>query len=285
MKPAPFGYVRADSEAAAIAMLKHYGSGAKLLAGGQSLGPMLNFRIVQPTHLIDIRRIAPLRAIRTTASGGLWIGAGVTHAEIEDGKTGETFLAGIAGGIAYRAVRNRGTIGGSLVQADPAADWPTVMCARGGVAHVLSGGGERCAERCVPLAEFFVDQLQSVLADDELLLGIELPAPGTTRYGFAKIARKPGEFAESLAVVALQQDPQLRIAAISIWLGAAATTPTRVSAAERSLIGTMLDDTLPTAIRNAVGETLPAPQTEVGRYRQQLHAVTIRRAIADALAS
>jgi carbon-monoxide dehydrogenase medium subunit len=256
MKPAPFAYHRAENAASAIALLKECGSGAKLLAGGQSLGPMLNFRIVQPTDLIDIRRIAALREIRTTPSGGLWIGAAVTHAAIEDGATGDPFLARIAAGIAYRAVRNRGTIGGSLVQADPAADWPAVICALEAVAHILSPSGERS----VPMEEFFVDQLQTVLTEDEILLGIERPAPANTRYGFAKITPKSGEFAQSLAVVALKPGAEPLI-----WLGAAAPTPTRIP----------FDDT-------ALIRTLPKPQTPSDRYRHHLHTVTIARALADA---
>jgi carbon-monoxide dehydrogenase medium subunit len=255
MKPAPLAYHRAETATSAVAMLENFGSGAKLLAGGQSLGPMLNFRIVQPTDVIDIRRIAALREIRTTPSGGLWIGAAVTHAAIEDGATGDEFLARIAGGIAYRAIRNRGTIGGSLVQADPAADWPVVMCARAAVAHILSPLGERR----VPMEKFFVDQLQTVLTEHELLLGIELPAPGNRRYGFAKITPKSGEFAQSIAVVSVEPNSQP-----VIWLGAAATTPARIA----------FDDT-------ALSRTLPLPQTPSGRYRHHLHGVTIARALAD----
>jgi carbon-monoxide dehydrogenase medium subunit len=125
MKPAPFDYARPSSLADAIALLASDELSLKLLAGGQSLGPMLNLRLVQPDLLVDITAVPELR--RAEADGdGVLIGACVTHADIEDGRVPdptEGVLPAVARGIAYRAVRNRGTIGGSLAHADPAADW------------------------------------------------------------------------------------------------------------------------------------------------------------------
>jgi len=131
MKPAQFGYLRPDTLAEAIGLLKECPQDARVMAGGQSLGPMLNLRLAQPKHVIDISR---LRALCDSSMSGdtLAIGACITHAQIEDSKITDVtrgLLAQVAKGIAYRAVRNRGTLGGSLAHADPAADWLTTMIA------------------------------------------------------------------------------------------------------------------------------------------------------------
>ena len=138
MKPAPFDYARPSTLSDAIALLRSEGS-VKLLAGGQSLGPMLNLRLVQPDLLVDIAAVPELLRIETEGDG-LLIGACVTHADIEDGRVPDPTggaLPAVAGAIAYRAVRNRGTIGGSLAHADPAADWPLALAALGADGRVL----------------------------------------------------------------------------------------------------------------------------------------------------
>ena len=146
MKPAAFDYVRPSSVAEALRELAGT-EGAKVLAGGQTLGPMLNMRLAQPALLVDITRIKELAAVaedKDTVS----IGATVTHAAIEDGRVPDPtggFLARVARGIAYRAVRNRGTIGGSLAHADPAADWPAIMIALGASLNVRSARATRCS--------------------------------------------------------------------------------------------------------------------------------------------
>jgi carbon-monoxide dehydrogenase medium subunit len=187
MKPAAFEYSRPSDWAEALRMLS---DGARPAAGTQSLGPMLNFRLSQPARLADLRHLPGYAGVEV-ADGIVRIGAGTTHAAIEDGAVPGrlgTILAGIAGRIAYRAVRNRGTIGGSLAHADPAADWVATLPALGGTAIALGPRGERR----IPLSGFVQGVFTTALADDELLRAIELPvlADGA-RWGHWKFCRKP----------------------------------------------------------------------------------------------
>jgi carbon-monoxide dehydrogenase medium subunit len=196
MKPAPFDYARAGSIAEAVALLAENES-ARPLAGGQSLGPMLNLRLARPSKLIDIKRIPELRAISKN-DGTLRIGACITHAEIEDAATGDTLehiLRSVARGIAYRAVRNRGTLGGSLAHADPAADWITAMVALDARFIVHSPNTERRIAADQFMSGAYVTDLQAA----ELLTAIELPRLSpSARWAYFKICRKTGEFAKAL---------------------------------------------------------------------------------------
>src|SRR5262245_9315413 len=152
MKPANFAFARAASLGEASTILREANGGAKVVAGGQSLGPMLNLRLVQPRILIDITAIPELTRVEEDAEG-ITVGACVTTADIEDGRLGMPelpILSAIAAGIAYRAVRNRGTIGGSLCHADPAGDWLPVLSALG--AECIAGDGRRA--RRIPVAQF-----------------------------------------------------------------------------------------------------------------------------------
>jgi carbon-monoxide dehydrogenase medium subunit len=198
MKPVAFDYERPRDLAAALALLAR--SGGKLLAGGQSLGPMLNLRLAQPELLIDLGGVAELRDCMRTADG-VRLGAMTTHAAIEDGHIPDPIhgiLPRVAAGIAYRAVRNRGTIGGSLAHADPAADWLPALAALDATAIVCGALGERRG----PVAQFVAGAFQPALGDDEILAAIEIPAPSAAaRWGFVKICRKTGEFAQAIAAV------------------------------------------------------------------------------------
>lgn len=195
MKAAAFDLARpADSaEAARLAARP----GARVLAGGQSLGPMLNLRLAQPSLLVPITHLPELRAIEATADS-VTIGACVTHAAIADRAVpdiGQDVLARVAEGIAYRAVRTRGTIGGSLCHADPAADWITVLAALG--ASVLT-----TESRTVPMRNFIVGAFRTALRPGELLRAARIPRlTATARWGYVKARRKPGEFAHAMAAV------------------------------------------------------------------------------------
>jgi aerobic carbon-monoxide dehydrogenase medium subunit len=203
MKPTPFAYERPGSLAEALALLAE--GGAKALAGGQSLGPMLNLRLVQPEMLVDLAGLPELKA-SGRIEDGVRLGALVTHAEIEDARVPDPtggILPRVACGIAYRAIRNRGTLGGSLAHADPAADWLTVLAALGASVVVASGGGERR----VPAAEFATGAFETVLGESEIIAAVEIPAvPASARWGYVKLARKPGEFADAMAAVL--RDPE-----------------------------------------------------------------------------
>src|SRR6516165_1881630 len=204
MKPVAFAYARPASVGEAAQMLVAE-PGAKVLAGGQTLGPILNLRLAQPALLIDIARIPELAAVGQDADG-VTIGATVTHAAIEDGRVPDPtggFLPRVARGIAYRAVRTRGTIGGSLAHADPAADWLTCLTALGTQVMIAGVAGARS----VRLANFVRGAMETELAASELLTGVRVPSCSrAARFGFHKICRKTGEFAEAIGVVA--HDPQ-----------------------------------------------------------------------------
>ena len=205
MKPAEFAYVRPGSVHEALRLLADNAGRGRLLAGGQSLGPMLNLRLATPELVIDIGRLHELQRVETIASG-LVIGSGVCHADFEDGRVPDVaggLLRRAAAGIAYRAVRNRGTIGGSLAHADPAADWPPVMIALGAHLDIASAR----SRRRIAAADFAPGVLATVLEPDEMIEAIQIPkAASELRWGHYKIAAQPGDFAESLAVAAIQKN-------------------------------------------------------------------------------
>jgi aerobic carbon-monoxide dehydrogenase medium subunit len=205
MKPAAFDFVRAGSVAEATRLLVESDGTARLIAGAQSLGPMLNLRIVRPRLLIDITGIPELTRIEDTDES-VTIGACVTTANIEDKRLpgrGLEALASIAAGIAYRAVRNRGTIGGSMCHADPAADWPSALAALG--AHCLIAGAK--GKREAPADEFVTGAFENELHQGEMLEAIRIPRLSARgRCGFYKVCRKAGEFASAIGVVLNDRD-------------------------------------------------------------------------------
>ncbi|MBZ5762226.1 FAD binding domain-containing protein [Rhizobium sp. VS19-DR104.2] len=204
MKPVAFEYVEAKSVSHAVECLDASAGTAKIIAGGQSLGPMLNLRLARPALLVDIGRLPELKQVSST-DDRLVIGAGVTHAEIEDGiLVGKEpgLLQAIASRIAYRAVRNRGTLGGSLSHADPAADWLLAMTALDAYVVVQGKNGVRR----VPLGSFMITAFTTVLADDEVVAAVEPRLTSdATRWSHKKIARKVGKFADAAAVVILDR--------------------------------------------------------------------------------
>ncbi|MGZ3339775.1 MAG: FAD binding domain-containing protein [Reyranella sp.] len=212
MKPAPFAYARPKDWSEALKLLA---AGARPGAGTQSLGPLLNLRLAQPDMIADLRHL-PDYAGAALANGVVRIGAGMTHAAIEDGavpgRLGE-IMAAVARRIAYRPVRNRGTIGGSLAHADPAADWVAVLPALGATAIALGPKGERR----IPTAGFVTGIFETALAADELLRAVELPVlPAGTQWGHWKFCRKVGEFSKATACVLAMpgQAPRAVLAAL-----------------------------------------------------------------------
>jgi carbon-monoxide dehydrogenase medium subunit len=202
MKPAPFAYVRPKSWSEALKLIA---AGARPGAGTQSLGPLLNLRLAQPETVADLRHLPGYAGVAVEATM-VRIGAGTTHAAIEDGavpgRVGEIMKA-VARGIAYRPVRNRGTIGGSLAHADPAADWVAVLPALGATAVALGPGhGVGSGERRIAAAAFVQGTFETALAPDELLRFIEVPVlPAGARWGHWKFCRKVGEFSKATACV------------------------------------------------------------------------------------
>src|SRR6185503_13935308 len=223
VKAPPFSYHRTESIAQAIELGRRYDGRAKLMAGGQSLMPMMNLRMSAAEHVIDISGIAALQDCHRVKDR-TFLGAGTTHAMIEDGRVEDPtrgYLRFVASGIAYRSVRNRGTVGGSLAHADPAADWPTALLAVDAVAVIEGPEGERE----VPLADFQRGLMETCLAEAELLKGVLVPRLSPqARWSYKKFCRKVGEFAHSIAAVVL--DPALGIA--NVVVGAVGGKPLRL---------------------------------------------------------
>lgn len=199
MKPHAFAYER-PVDVAEVCQYLQQGEDARPLAGGQSLGPMLNLRLAQPETLLDVSSLPMLRSFDEQADG-LMIGAAVTHAEIEDGLLPDTtrgILPRIASGIAYRAVRSRGTIGGSLAHADPAADWLSSLCALG--AEVMLESAE--SRRRLRLGDFILGAFHTALQPGELLTAVWVPrVVAGSRFGYFKLCRKTGELAHAIGAV------------------------------------------------------------------------------------
>lgn len=200
MKPGAFDFVRAGSLGEASRLLAEANGSARLVAGGQSLGPMLNLRLAHPQLLIDITGIPELTHVEDS-DDAVTVGACVTTANIEDGRLpgrGLKPLPEVAGQIAYRAVRNRGTIGGSLCHADPAADWVSALCALGAECLIASAD----ATRQLPVSEFVTGAYEVALASGEILAAIRIPRlSGNGRLGYYKVCRKAGEFALAIGAV------------------------------------------------------------------------------------
>jgi carbon-monoxide dehydrogenase medium subunit len=209
MKPAPFGFVSA-SALTDVARVFAGSGGARVMAGGQSLGPMLNLRVARPETIVSILGLPNLGAVEETADA-VTVGACITHAQIADGlipDIGQNVLPRIAQGIAYRAVRNRGTIGGSLCHADPAADWLCTLTALGAtILAVRQADGKPPRRRAIPLSRFVAGAFRNVLDSGEIVEAVRIPrlAPDA-RWGYFKACRKPGEFAH--AMVAALRAPQ-----------------------------------------------------------------------------
>ena len=196
MKAAAFFYQAPASLTAVFEAMAGRNDVAKLMGGSQSLGPMLNLRLVRPDAVFDVSGLAELQRV-TLDHGAVRVGAAVTHAQIEDGVFEPLrggMLQSVARSIAYRAVRNRGTLGGSLAHADPAADWVVVCAAVGAQIVIASAAGERT----VAMDDFMLGAYTTALADGELIAAVRVPAPtAQTRWAYQKLCRKTGEFSEA----------------------------------------------------------------------------------------
>jgi carbon-monoxide dehydrogenase medium subunit len=282
MKPAAFEYVVADSVEGAVAALAEAGGNGKILAGGQSLVPMLNFRLVRPAVLVDINRIPGLAFI-DDAVRAVRIGALTRHFQLETSPLIAAhfpILSCAMAHVAHLAIRNRGTIGGSLSHADPAAELPMVALLLDAELKVASCKGIRA----VKARDFFRDALSVDLADDELLTEIVLPKlPAGTGWGFEEVARRAGDFA--LAAVAVT----LTVAAgavkeARIALTGVGPTPLRAKDAEGLLSGRGVEPKLTARVIDAVRVAI-APETDLhasSDYRRHLAGVLTGRALAAA---
>jgi CO/xanthine dehydrogenase FAD-binding subunit len=281
MKPPPFDYCDPRSTAEAVRLLADGGVDAKVLAGGQSLVPLLNFRLARPDRLIDVNRVEGLAYVRRRDSR-LHIGALTRQTAVEHSAlvaAGWPLLPAAIRFVAHPQIRSRGTIGGSVAHADAAAEIPAALLALDARLHACSTRGTRI----VPAREFFLGHLTTSLRSDELLVEIEIPSPPPmTGHGFAELARRHGDFALGGAAVLITLTPNRVCDRAVIALLAAAPTAIRAAAAEHALIGRRVSHERAT-------EAARTAAMEVGHgssaYRQRLLAALTQRAILDAARS
>ncbi len=282
MKPRAFDYVRATSVGAALAALADHAGDAKVIAGGQSLAPMLNFRLLAPAVLVDINGIAALDYIREDASG-LRIGALTRHHGLMTASAVRDrfpVLAEAMRHVAHLAIRNRGTIGGSLSHADPAAELPMMALLLDATLTLTGPSGVRR----VAAADFFKGALTTALAEDELLTEVALPAlPPRTGWGFHEFSRRAGDFALAAATATLTVSGG-RAADVRLAMTGIGETPLRLAAAEAALGGRPVDAA---SIAEAVALVRAAihPMDDLhgsADYRRHLVGGLIARALEDA---
>lgn len=219
MKAAAFAYDRPTDVKTALALMAKADGTAKIIAGGQSLGPMLNLRLVEPDLIVDISGLSELKWAERRGDE-LVIGACVTHGDIEDGRIPDVTrgaMQRVASAIAYRAVRNRGTIGGSLSHADPSADWVSALSALGAKVTLRSIAGTRD----LLIEEFVTGALESALRPGEIVEAVRVPAMmPSARWGYVKACRKIGEFAHAIAAVLIDPEQATARAVIGALDGA-----------------------------------------------------------------
>ena len=285
MKAAPFDYHRPATIEQAVALLAELApEGGRVLAGGQSLVPMMAFRLARPTHLIDINHLAGFREF-SESDGMLHIGAGVRHAAFERrGMPGclGALLAQVVQHIAHEPIRNRGTFGGSIAHADPASEWCLVAATLDGVMTAQSVRGIRD----IPAAEFFAGVMTTALRPDELLTRIALPMlPDDTCYGFDEFSRRAGDFAMAMALVSFRVVGSF-IAAPRVGLGGAEAAPRRLPEAEAVLDGAPPGSAVFDAAAAAAADVIDplVDQQTSALYRRDLVRAMVRRALAQAAA-
>lgn len=289
MKPAAFDYVAPGSLEEVLARLALDPDEAKIIAGGQSLIPMMNFRLARPSVLVDIQHLTELVGEQRTESSRI-IGARVTHAALEHGVGDDplsTLLRSAARHIAHAPIRNRGTLGGSLAHADPTSEWCLVARLLDATLHIAGpSGGRQVAAR-----DFFRTVFTTAIEPTEVLTGVELPIlPGSHETGFAEFARRAGDF----AIVAAATDIEIvdgSVSAARVCLGGVSDVPVRAFDAEALLVGT--DWSSESARRAAIAAAGDAAAASVNpasdsngatEYRRDLVKVMIERAIQSGAA-
>jgi aerobic carbon-monoxide dehydrogenase medium subunit len=283
VKPAPFAYYAPETVAETVAVLAEFGDEAKLLAGGQSLMPMLSLRLARPERLVDVNRVAGLGGARRS-DGVLVVGATTRHATLErDPAIGEAvpLLRKAAPYIGHFQIRNRGTLGGSLAHADPSAELPAVVRVLDAEIEVTGPGGQRR----IPAAEFFETVFTTTLEADELVTAVRFPVwgPGS---GFAveEVARRHGDFALVGALAAVQVIDG-RLERVALAMTGMGSGPERAEAAEQSLRGSSVADVDAEAVGAQVVAGLQPPgDVHAGAaYRKRVGAALIARALTNAV--
>ncbi|HEY0023762.1 MAG TPA: xanthine dehydrogenase family protein subunit M [Longimicrobium sp.] len=284
MKPAPFEYHRPDSVEEALSLLAEHGYDAKLLAGGQSLVPAMNFRMAVPAVLIDLNRIAGLNGI-AEVDGGLRIGAMVRQRAAERDPLVAARAALIAETlpfVAHAQIRNRGTMGGSIAHADPAAEIPAVMLALDARFRLCGPNGERL----VMAGEFFTGLFGTALEPDEMLTEIELPAAGPrTGWAFDEVSRRHGDYALAGIAATVQVDEAGRCSSARIALLSVGEGPVLAAEAAAALVGQAPDKAAIRAAAEAASQRDVDPPGDIHaspEYRRQLVKVLVQRVLPRA---
>ncbi|MGH2606537.1 MAG: FAD binding domain-containing protein [Anaerolineales bacterium] len=284
MKPAPFAYVSPDSLEEALDRLAQAGSEAKVIAGGQSLIPAMNFRILQPSLLIDLNRLADLEFIRTDDGDGLRIGAMTRQRRLERDpqvRSLAPLLYEATPFVAHPQIRNRGTLGGSLAHADPSAELPVVVLALEGRVRAQRAGSERWIEA----ADFFQGMFATALGPDEIVTEVALPAPPErTGWAFTEIARRSGDYALAGVAVGLTLNGRGECTRARIVFLNAGDGPRAATKASSFLAGqAATPETFEAAAAQAAAEIDPPGNLHASpEFQRHLAGVLARRALVRA---
>jgi len=289
VKPASFDYHRPETVDDAVGLLAELGDDAKILAGGQSLVPMLAMRLAYFDHLIDISRLSELQGIERR-DDELWIGAGTTEAAVgadTQVRQGVPLLTRSTPFVGHFQIRNRGTLGGSIAHADAAGEYPAVALTLDAVMEVASPRGRRE----IAAAEFFAGLWETTMASDEVLAGVRFPVwNGRTGFAVEEFSRRHGDFAIAGALAAVQLDDssgQDRVSRCAIGLLGLGSTPRRATAAEAAVVGRLVSDVIPEEIGRAAITGLDDIPTDLqgsASYRTQVGATMAARAWQQAIA-
>ena len=284
MKPAPFEYHASESVADAVGLLAEHADECKVLAGGQSLVPMLALRLTRFEHIVDLNRIPELSGV-SRVNGSLRVGAMTRQRAVERDPTvaaAVPLLAAAIPFIGHNQIRNRGTIGGSIAHADPASELPAVALALGAELEIASAS----ATRRVPASEFFEGTWTTCLADDELLIAVHFPVwEGHCGFAFDEVARRSGDFALAGVAAAVEVGDNGTVRRAALGLLGMGGTPLRALAAETAIVGRApnasdLDEIAALAVADL------APPDDVhgsSAYRKRIGAHLVRRTLARAL--
>jgi aerobic carbon-monoxide dehydrogenase medium subunit len=282
LKPPPFEYHVADSAEQAVALLAEYGDEAKVLAGGQSLVPLLNLRLAHPGHIVDINGATDLGAV---ANGrGLELGALVRHRAVERSelvRQAAPLLAVAVQFVGHTAIRTRGTIGGSLAHADPAAEIPAVLTVLDGSVEARSRRGSRI----IPARELFQGFLSTSLEPDELLTAVRLPAlPPRTGWSFQEFSRRSGDFAIVGVAATVSLNSRGDLAEARLAFSGVDSTPVRSTGVEAAIAGAVSGPELWSGAAREAAMSLDPPSDVHGSaaYRRHLASVLGERALAEA---
>jgi aerobic carbon-monoxide dehydrogenase medium subunit len=283
MKPPPFEYYAPRSLDEALGLLDRFAGDARILAGGQSLVPLMNMRLARPQRIVDINRLAELDYIRIN-DDYLSIGALTRHRAIEQSQTVLTacpLLSKAAGFVGHPQVRSRGTIGGSLAHADPAAEYPAVAAALDAEIKLRSVRGDRI----VGWRQFFVGDYATEAAPDEILVEVRFPRPrGSTACEFRELSRRHGDFALVEAAVQIEFDESKKCSRAAIGLGGVGGMPFRASLSEEILRGKLPGKAIIQEAASAATENLD-PVSDVhasAAYRKQMVSLLVSRALERA---